>query len=185
MTNFPLHRESSQPRGWAQVCLIAGQIVLLAEHTKSQESWNVLAHPFSIRSSSSGIKSGSLALLLGSFTNWGYQGYTRILKEIIHQKNFTEISSKVGSMLAPVSHSCLTLWDHGACQAPLSLDFSGKDSAAWLLFLLQESSWLKDQLRVPGGSYTGRQIIYHWATGKPQRGEFHRNKKKRKKENLL
>ena len=49
-----------------------------------------------------------------------------------------------------------------ACQAPLSMEFPGKNTGVGCHFLLRGSSWIRDQTHV---SCNGTQILYLWATG--------------------
>ena len=57
----------------------------------------------------------------------------------------------------------VTLWTV-ACQAPLSMEFSSKNTRASCHFLLQGSSYPRDWTCVSWVSWIGRQILYPWAT---------------------
>ena len=67
--------------------------------------------------------------------------------------------------IAPsVTQLCLTLCDTMDCihQAP-PWYYPGRNTGVGCHFLLQGSSWPRDQTHVSCISWTGRQILYHWA----------------------
>ena len=70
-----------------------------------------------------------------------------------------------------VTQMCLTLcdpMDGVACQAPLSMGFFQARIQEWMaISFLQGFSWPRDWTCIPWVSCIGRQILYHWTTGKP------------------
>ena len=62
-----------------------------------------------------------------------------------------------------MSNSFVTQWSV-AHQVPLSMKFPGKNTGGVAISFSRGSSWPRDWTHI---SCTGRQNLYHWATGKP------------------
>ena len=101
-------------------------------------------------------------------------------------KKSTEISNKVGSMHA---QSLIRVWLFGT---PWSLPGSSVHGVfqarrlEWVaVSFTRGSSRLRDPAEVPGGSYTGRQILYHWATWETSKGQIPGGRKKKERKCLI
>ena len=85
------------------------------------------------------------------------------LKQEGSVSNTTETSEEIWACLS--AQSCPTLWDPLDCspQAPLSMGYwSGLP-----FYSSKRSSQPKDLTHISHVSHIGRQILYHWAPGKP------------------
>ena len=84
------------------------------------------------------------------------------LKMQVDEKNIIQKDTYPNVHACSATQSCLTLCNPWtvAHQAPLSMEFSGKNTGA--ISFSRGSSPPRDQTLI---SCFGRQIIYHWATG--------------------
>ena len=83
--------------------------------------------------------------------------------------------------VCPLPQSCLTLCDPMACSPPGScaMGFSSQEYCRGCHFLLQGSSWPRDQTYV---SWIGRRVLYHTATCEAMWIWFESSCKKKKSE---